>query len=83
MVADNSRLCSSSMSHSFVKASIDLTTDRPDAVFPDDGDFLERAAALKAQAGEAVTPEQRLQFLRRAQLYENMAGKSTAPLPDE
>ena len=71
------------MSHSFVKASIDLTTDRPDAVFPDDGYFLERAAALRAQAGEAVTPEQRLPFLRRAQLYENMARRSMAPLPDE
>ena len=78
-VADKSRLCSSSMSNSFVKASIDLTTDRPDAVFPDDGDFLERAAALRAQAGKALTPEQRLQYLRRAQLYEDMARGSTAP----
>ena len=78
-VADKSRLCSSYMSNSFVKASIDLTTDRPDAVFPDDGDFLERAAALRAQAGKALTPEQRLQYLRRAQLYEDMARGSTAP----
>ena len=65
------------------KESIDLTTDRPDAVFPDDGDFMERAAALRAQAAEAVTPEQRLQYRRRAQLYEKMAGKLTAPLPNE
>jgi len=71
------------MSHSFVKAGIDLPTDRPDAVFPDDEEFLERAAAMKAQAGKAVTPEQRLQYLRRAQLYEKMAGKSTEPLPDK
>jgi hypothetical protein len=65
------------------KESIDLTTDRPDAVFPDDEDFMERAAALRAQAAEAVTPEQRLQYRRRAQLYEKMAGKLTAPLPNE
>jgi hypothetical protein len=69
------------MSHS--NESHDLTTDRPDAIFPDDGDFLERAAALRAQAGEAVTPELRLQYLRHARLYENMAGSSTAPPPDE
>jgi len=66
-----------------VKASIDLPTDRPDAVFPDDSDFLERAAAMRAHARRAVTPELRLQYLRRAQLYEKMAGKTTAPLPDE
>jgi hypothetical protein len=62
------------MSQSFAKASIDLTTDRPDAVFPDDGDFLERAAALRVQAGKAVTPEQRLQYLRRAKFYEDVVG---------
>jgi hypothetical protein len=76
------------MSNSSIKAGVDLTTDRPDAVFPDDGDFddgvfLEKAAALRAQAGEAVTPERRLQYLRRAELYENMARRSTGSLPGE
>lgn len=71
------------MSHSFVKASIDLPTDRPDAVFPDDADFLERAAAMSALAEKAVTPEQRLLYLERARLYEAMAGRSAPPRPDE